>query len=76
MHEEVRERIVGYLAAAFGLVAGLAWNDAISAFIQYFFPLGREGVWAKFVYAGVLTTVVVIVSMYLARMIQHQDTEE
>ncbi len=36
---EVRQRTIGYIVAAFGLVAGLAWNEAIKALIEYLFPL-------------------------------------
>jgi len=29
IREEVRKKTIGYIVAALGLVAGLAWNDAI-----------------------------------------------
>lgn len=64
---EVRERAVGYITAAFGLVAGLAWNDAIRALIDALFPLAEQSVLAKFVYASVLTVVVVIVTVHLLK---------
>ncbi|HLD34421.1 MAG TPA: DUF5654 family protein, partial [Patescibacteria group bacterium] len=31
--QEIRNKVAGYIVAAFGLVAGLAWNDAIKALI-------------------------------------------
>lgn len=64
---EVRAKIVAYITAALGLVAGLAWNDAIKALIEAIFPLQRNSVPAKFVYAVLITLVVVFVSVSLAR---------
>ena len=32
--QEVREKTFGYIVASFGLVAGLAWNEAIKAMIE------------------------------------------
>ncbi|MCL5006714.1 MAG: DUF5654 family protein [Patescibacteria group bacterium] len=31
------------ILTAFGLVAGLAWNSAVSALIAYFFPVSASG---------------------------------
>ncbi|MCR4334520.1 MAG: DUF5654 family protein [Patescibacteria group bacterium] len=65
---EMRERSIGYIAGAFGLVAGLAWNDAIKAFIEYLFPLSKNTLVAKFIYALILTVVVVVVTTYISRL--------
>lgn len=58
---------IGYILTALGLVAGLAWNEAIQGLVSELFPLEKNGVIAQFVYAVVITIVVVIVSMRLAR---------
>lgn len=42
LSEAVRERTLAYIAAAFGLIAGLAWNDAVKALIEYLFPLSTN----------------------------------
>ncbi len=68
VREQVRTQTVGYIAAAFGLVAGLAWNDAIKAFIENVFPLGQGTMWAKFIYAIIITVFVVIITKYLVRL--------
>lgn len=68
LRTEVRERSIGYVVAAFGFVAGLAWNEAIKALIEYLFPLSTNTLWAKFLYAIVVTLVVVFVTMYLVRL--------
>ena len=65
---EIRERTVGYVVAAFGLVAGLAWNDAIKALIEYLFPLQGNSVFAKIIYAFLVTLAVVIATIYLTRL--------
>ncbi|MDQ5931810.1 MAG: hypothetical protein QG607_512, partial [Patescibacteria group bacterium] len=55
-------------------VAGLAWNEAIKALIDYVYPLSGSGLRVKFLYAVVLTVVIVIVSMYIVR--KTQDSEK
>lgn len=64
---EIRQRTIGYIVAAFGLVAGLAWNDAVKTLIENLFPLGRGTLLAKFIYAISMTLVVVVISVYLIR---------
>lgn len=68
LEREVREKALGYIITSFGLVAGLAWNDAIKAFIERFFSDPGNGLKAKFLYAIFLTVVVVAVSLYLSRI--------
>ncbi len=70
LKKEVRERTAGYIASALGLVAGLAWNDAIKTFIEAFFPLAKDTVPAKFLYAVLITIVVVLVTVYIVRFIE------
>lgn len=65
---EIKQQTLGFVTAALGLVAGLAWNDAIKALIEYLFPLQKSTVTVKFVYALLITIVVVIVTAYLARL--------
>lgn len=65
LRKEVRSRTLGYIVGALGLIVGLAWNDAIKAFIEYWFPLGGNGIIAKFFYAAFITLIVIIVSYYL-----------
>ncbi|MDO8240476.1 MAG: DUF5654 family protein [Candidatus Moranbacteria bacterium] len=65
--EELRKRTFGYITTAFGLVAGLAWNEAIKAVIERFFPMGDGGMIAKFVYAVIITAILVFVSLYILK---------
>ena len=68
LRTEIRERTLGYMLAAFGFVAGLAWNDAIQALIGYLFPLPKNTLPAKFLYAVIISFVAVIISVYMSRL--------
>lgn len=72
MRTEVRGRTIGYILTALGLVAGLAWNDAIKALIEKFLTSGNSLI-AKFGYAIFITVIVVILSVYLARLLGSED---
>ncbi len=72
--KEVRERTLGYIVAAFSVVAGLAWNEAVKSLIDLL-PQGKNTVFAKFAYAIVITLVVVVVTVYLGRLIQQKGEE-
>lgn len=63
----IKDQTAGYLTAALGLVAGLAWNDAIKSLIEVIFPFSSSGILAKFLYAILITLVVVLLSRYLLK---------
>jgi len=71
---EVREKIAALLIAAFGLVAALAWNDAIKALFKG--PCGSEGAGALCVfysggpwaYAILVTVIAVLVAVWIGRI--------
>ena len=63
-----------YLAAAFGFVIGLAWNSAIQAFINYYFPNKGNSVAVQFIYAIVLTLLVAI-GTYIAMRVTRRDDD-
>ncbi len=70
----IKEKIIGYIVAAFGLVASLAWNEAIKSLINYFFPVVRQTLIAQFLYAACITLLAVIVSTYFVQF-AHRDDE-
>jgi hypothetical protein len=76
LKKEIRSRTVGYIVGALGLVAGLAWNEAIRQLIDVIFPLGHNSIWAKFIYAIIITAIVVWVSMYLMRFAEKADDKK
>ncbi|OGH89543.1 MAG: hypothetical protein A2537_02490 [Candidatus Magasanikbacteria bacterium RIFOXYD2_FULL_36_9] len=65
--KEVRQKTSDLILAAFGFVAGLAWNEAIKALIEEMFPAHNNSVWAKLTYALLVTVLVVLVSAYFVR---------
>lgn len=67
LRREVRAQVVGYIVAALGVIAGLAWNDAVKSVIEHFYPLSENTIWAKIIYAVVLSTGVGIVSFNLVK---------
>ncbi len=67
LRREVRKRTATYIAAALGLVVGLAWNEAIKSIIEYFFPLSQNTMAAKIIYALAMTAVLVIVTVYVLK---------
>jgi len=76
INREVRNKIAGYITAALGLVAGFAWNDAIKSSIEYFFPLEQNSLWAKFIYAVIITLGVVFVSLYLVSLLKDKPEKK
>ncbi|MFZ2303496.1 MAG: DUF5654 family protein [Minisyncoccia bacterium] len=65
---EMRERSMTYIAGGLGIVVGLAWNEAIKSLIDYFYPLSSaNSISAKFIYAIIITGVVVLVTMYIVK---------
>lgn len=73
---KVTEQVTGYIGAGFGLIASLAWNEAIKGLIEYVFPLKQDTVLAKFIYAGAMTLVLVFVTLYLVRILKLNNSED
>lgn len=63
----ILKKTLELMTSAFALVAALAWNDAIqSLFLKIFGP--TSSLIAKFIYALLITAVVVIVAVRLSRL--------
>lgn len=76
MRKTAREKVWGYIAAALGLVAGLAWNEAIKGLIDHYFPIQRDSVWAKLWYAIIITLVVVFIMMKFEKMFKKEEEKK
>ena len=61
------ENMSTLVSAGFGLVAALAWNDAIQTLFNRVFGAASSLV-AKFLYAAFITAVVVLVTTRLTRV--------
>lgn len=75
LQKEFQEKTVGYIMAALGLVAGLAWNEAIKGTIEYFYPTGNSGLLVKFIYAFLITAFLVIISLILAKFFAKKEVK-
>ena len=72
---EVRRQSFTYIAAGLGLVAGLAWNEAIKTLIETVFPMKQNTIIAKFLYAAIITLAVVLITNYLAKLLTQEKNE-
>lgn len=64
---EFISKVTTLLAAGFGLVAALAWNDAIQSLFKLI-PIKGTEVGAKFIYAIIVTVIIVLVVYYANRV--------
>lgn len=64
------DKINSLAVAGLGLVAALAWNDTIKGFFEIFFPNPEDNIWAQLIYAIVITVVVVLITVFLARYLK------
>ncbi len=62
---EIGLKTSGYIAAAFGLVAALAWNEAIKTIIDELVPIDQSTIWAKLIYALLVSVLAVLAMIYL-----------
>lgn len=65
--EEIVNKMGDLIIAAFGLVAALAWNQAIIAIFKEVFGESWEGVPQMLAYAISVTVIAVIIIIWVAR---------
>ncbi|MGI5837488.1 MAG: DUF5654 family protein [Chloroflexota bacterium] len=63
--------IIGLATAAFGVVAALAWNEAITALLTTILPTGSDIV-GLFIYAILVTIIAVVVIVNLGRTAERE----
>lgn len=68
MKTEVIEKIAALMTAAFGLIAALAWNDAIKGLFAEGGPLYFLASWGVWAYAIVVTVIAVAVTVWIGRV--------
>ncbi len=69
VERDLRKITVGYIIAAFGFVAGLAWRDVSMALVEYLFPISKDTILAKFLYAILVSIALAFASIYILRFI-------
>ncbi|MFZ3068808.1 MAG: DUF5654 family protein [Microgenomates group bacterium] len=71
LSQEVAIQTLTLLSSALGLVAALAWNEAITEYITIYikpYLAKGSGVISLFVYAVLITVITVIVAMQMAKL--------
>jgi uncharacterized protein DUF5654 len=61
------QTMISLASAAFGVVAALAWNAAITALVKQIFGTGAQII-SLFIYAIIITIIAVIVMVNLGRV--------
>lgn len=59
--------MIALASAAFGVIAALAWNNAITDLIKQIFPAGK-GVGSEFIYAIIITIIGVLIMVNLGKI--------
>ena len=71
IHQELISQMVALSTAGFGLVAALAWNEAIQAFVKEYidqYISAGSGILSRFIYALIITVIAVLVTYQLSRL--------
>ncbi len=74
LKQEVMDKIAALVTAAFGLVAALAWNDAIKAIFKQVFGTD-SAVGPMLIYAIMVTIIAVILTIIVARAAANAKNE-
>ena len=69
---EFKEKTITLILGGFGLVAALAWNEAIKSLFEALFPKKNELI-GKFIYAIIVTIIVVIASLHLRKISEKKE---
>ncbi|MCX6801594.1 MAG: DUF5654 family protein [Candidatus Diapherotrites archaeon] len=70
MKGEVLEKIAALMTAAFGLVAALAWNEAIGALFKPGGALESLAAYGPWAYAIFVTILAVLMTIWIGRMVE------
>ncbi len=73
--EEIKKQTLTLMTAALGFVAALIWKDAISAWLSPLYESG-EGATGLAIAALVITAVVVIITILLAKFLAPAEAQE
>jgi ABC-type phosphate transport system permease subunit len=75
MKQDVIKQLAALITTAFGLVAALAWNEAIQEIFRLAFG-EQSGVWAMIIYAVVVTIIAVAVTIWIGRVAAKAGVKE
>ncbi len=74
LKQEVLDKMAALVTVAFGLVAALAWNDAIKAIFKQVFGTD-DAVGPMLIYAIMVTIIAVILIIVVARAVSKSKNE-
>ncbi|MFB5611115.1 MAG: DUF5654 family protein [Nitrosopumilaceae archaeon] len=74
LREEILDKFSALITAAFGLVAALAWNEAIKAIFKEVFGTAESTV-PLIIYASTVTIIAVILTFIIAKGISKAKRE-
>ena len=75
MRGQVLATVATLMTTAFGLIAALAWNEAIKAIILELFPQ-QGGITGLLIYAVLITIIAVVATVIIARAIAKPAIQE
>ena len=71
LHLAILKQLITLSTAGFGLVAALAWNEAIQSFVKeyidQYLTMG-SGIVSRFVYAVLITVLAVLITYQLSKL--------
>lgn len=76
LHQELISQMIALSTAGFGLVAALAWNEAIQAFVKEYidkYISQGSGILSRFIYAILITLIAVLVTYQLSKLSKDRD---
>jgi len=73
IESEAKKQLLTYIVSAFSFIAGLAWNEAVKSMIEEMFPLGVNNVYAKIIYAILITLFVVLATIFLTHILKDKE---
>lgn len=71
-HQEALKQLITLSTSALGLVAALAWNETIQQVVKEFIEprIPGSGILSRLIYALLITTLAVFVTLQLSRIAQ------
>lgn len=72
---QVSQTIATLMTTAFGLIAALAWNEAIKAIILQYFQ-ADSGITGLLIYAILIIIIAVVATLIIARVIAKPSVQE
>lgn len=72
---EIRQTTITLILGGLGLVAALAWNEAIKSLFETFLEESNALI-GKFIYAAIITIIVAFVSLRLKKIVEKSSDKE